>query len=194
VRFRAIGSIDVNGPLRVAPELLVPFLERHARELGSDACRAACVLGEVSRAGARQLLIDALQIGRVIHRGDGKPIAAAASAHTSFSYTAGLAVGLLSSTPIACDVEVIDEHPEASALDHPGVRWTQHETARKLGHLVLGGLSEGRKINDRFANGPSIRSFCLPVEQRWFAVTLRTQAGEPAMSYPRSANEAHTNA
>jgi enediyne polyketide synthase len=183
-RFRALEDLDIAQILRIRPELLRPFLERQARELGDSACRVGCVIGKLDRKSARRALAQMLDLPPYATRGDGKPISAIAGVHMSFSYTSGLALGIVGSKQIACDAELMAKDETAGVVpSFVSTWWSERETTRKLGELARDpviGVS-----NDASPSKLLKRSFALPIGPHVsYTITVGLVNDRSNVSYP----------
>lgn len=130
-KFRAIGTLALAEP----PEILfVPWLEREiALASGRSDVHATRVNGQ-ARSDRRNRAASQLGIGRISHRGDGKPLLASGTDNTqvSLSHSDGISLLVTAAGPVGCDLELLG--PEADDVVVADTdTWCAREALRKCG-------------------------------------------------------------
>lgn len=164
--FRAVESVDPARSLASTQALIVPYLERVAREgLQDETVRAAFIVdAEASRTERRSAALDFLQIDDLDRRGDGRPVRTRNTGSVSIAHRDGITLMVAANREIGCDLEKI---PLARGLVPLELR--QHvaaESFRKLGRL-------SRPPNLPALNGESV----LVEDARLLIVELPTPLG-----------------
>ncbi|MDX0527559.1 SDR family NAD(P)-dependent oxidoreductase [Sinorhizobium medicae] len=133
--FRAFDRIDAAASVVHTPALIVPYLERLAREgLQDDTVRAAFIIDpDATRTGRRSVAIGLLGIGDLDRRGDGRPIRTRSTGSVSIAHADGITLMVAAKGQIGCDLERI---PRGAAGLLELREHVATESFRKLGRVT----------------------------------------------------------
>jgi enediyne polyketide synthase len=134
--FRAFERIDPATSLVHTPALVVPYLERLAREgLQDDTVKAAFIVDpDATRVERRSAALDHLGIDDLDRRGDGRPVRIRSNGSISIAHRGAITLLVAAEREIGCDIEKI-QPAEGEAVP---LKLRQHvatESYRKLGRV-----------------------------------------------------------
>lgn len=133
--FRAIGPTNIEDVLSISPSLVVPYLERLAREAFGDRNIAVSFICDHNnfREFRRGAAIASLGLSSAVtRRADGKPLRNDGKGSVSIAHCDDLTLAIAASTPIGCDIELLSADDEIDFIR----RHIVHEACRKIGRKL----------------------------------------------------------